>query len=416
MGTSDADSAGYGGFPADGQKRQGRISLSHGDGRIISGGISGLGDGFSGAVNGDWAGECVETAGGADGGDAGLLGNGNPAVAVYGNAGGIFHGDGGGPGDLNLLQSGQAFRSDGCAAGNDQISCPLGFLRVGVSSRGQGAGRHLGAACDADAAVPGGDGGPVGVYGAALEADVTCYLGVCGAVGLYRDDAFCAAVNGAGAWASDGDGPGGDALDAHVGGGVFRANGVFSHQVDGGLSRHKEVIRQRCRAQGERPVLVINIVVVCVGTLSGDGFAADQVIGIFLDFRPVVTADVQGFNGRVGVNSGPRGGSQQKAQHQGGAEGQQSSFHVVFSFCFKKCTFTNKRIEMEMGEKCLEKRDFFGYYKNGKGLFRQFVNVHLFKLSHGSGGCPCLRRRKKGLSFLGKLAIIKQSITLEGKE
>lgn len=73
-------------------------------------------------------------------------------------------------------------------------------------------GRHLGAACDADAAVPGGDGGPVGVYGAALEADVTCYLGVCGAVGLYRDDAFCAAVNGAGAWASDGDGPGGDAL------------------------------------------------------------------------------------------------------------------------------------------------------------------------------------------------------------
>lgn len=104
-------------------------------------------------------------------------------------------------------------------------------------------GRHLGAACDADAAVPGGDGGPVGVYGAALEADVTCYLGVCGAVGLYRDDAFCAAVNGAGAWASDGDGPGGDALDAHVGGGVFRANGVFSHQVDGGLSRHKEVIR-----------------------------------------------------------------------------------------------------------------------------------------------------------------------------
>ena len=33
-------------FPADGQKRQGRISLSHGDGRIISGGISGLGDGF----------------------------------------------------------------------------------------------------------------------------------------------------------------------------------------------------------------------------------------------------------------------------------------------------------------------------------------------------------------------------------
>ena len=51
--------------------------------------------------------------------------------------------------------------------------------------------------------------------------------------------------------------------------------------MDGGLSRHKEVIRQRRRAQGERPVLVINIVVVCVGTLSGDGFAADQVIGIF---------------------------------------------------------------------------------------------------------------------------------------
>ena len=49
---------------------------------------------------------------------------------------------------------------------------------------------------------------------------------------------------------------------------------------------------------------------------------------------------------------------------------------------------------MEMGEKCLEKRDFFGYYKNGKRLFRQFVNVHLFKLSHGSGGCPCLRRRE----------------------
>ena len=152
-------------------------------------------------------------------------------------------------------------------------------------------------------------------------------------------------------------------------GGVFRANGVFSHQVDGGLSRHKEVIRQR-RAQGERPVLVINIVVVCVGTLSGDGFAADQVIGIFLDFRPVVTADVQGFNGRVGVNSGPRGGSQQKAQHQGGAGGQQPVVSCCVLLLFQKVyVCKQKNRNGNGGRNALKKEIFSAIIKMARDYF-----------------------------------------------
>ncbi len=139
-------------------------------------------------------------------------------------------------------------------------------------------------------------------------------------------------------------------------GGVFRANGVFS-PPSGWWSLRVQGGNPACRrAQGERPVLVVNIVVVCAGILGGDGFAADQVIGIFLDFRPVVTADVQGFNGRVGVNSGPA--AQQKAQHQGGAEAT-----VVVSCCVlllfqKSVHLKQKNRNGNGGEMPLKKRDF----------------------------------------------------------